>query len=482
MSSRLACLGLLAAGCAATLEQPTDELPAPAPLVGEAFARAEPPAEPALEPPGPWWRRFGDPESDALVEAALEHNLDLRAAAARLLAAEARAAVALGARWPSLDVSAGASRGFLTLPSDRRVYTDVFELSGALSWQVDLFGRLRAAERARTAEWIATAGDRDALAHALVARVLRSRVSLSVGNQRLVLARDVVESRAETLRIVEDRYARGVASTSAVDVRLARENLAAAQAALPAIERTQALLAHGLDELLGRKPGTSATDSELAAGLPETDPPPVGLPAQLVDRRPDLRAAAFRATAARAQVDVAVANLWPDLVIGLGGGLASDELDDLLSGQSLFGGLAADLAVRLFAGGALRAEVDAARADFEAQAADYQAALLTAVREVEDALVAERRLREELVLVRRRAEEASAAEDLARERYRRGLESLLVVLETERRRATAEDRELDLVAEVWNARIDLHLALGGNWTEDGEALAGRVGAGLEVGR
>ena len=477
-ASELAALALalspVAAGCAAP---GSVNWPDASPLTGEAFLAA--PAtgpSPGLEPPGRWWERFDDPVSDGLVELALVANLELGVASARVLAAAARAEAAFGVRLPALDLSAGAARSFVTVPSGRRSYANDYRMAGALSWQVDLFGRLRAAERARAAEWMASAADREALAHSLVASVLRARAGLAVAARRVVLARDVAASRRRTLEIVEQRYARGAASVSAVDVRLARENLAAAEARVPALRRELELQAHGLDELLGRKPGTALAealpDRPLASELPEAPAPPLGVPAALLDRRPDLRAAAFRARAAEADVDVAVAALWPDLVLGLQGGFAADELGDLLSAESLFGSLLGDLALRLFAGGSLRAEVDAARAGWEVEAGTYLAAVLRAVREVEDALVAERRLREELERVRAQAREARSAEELARDRYARGLESLLTVLETERRRAAADDRLQVLVLAVWTARIDLHLGLGGGWGLGGDGSSG----------
>lgn len=458
----------LAAACR-TEPEPSAELPDVNYLLGESYVRDDGLSSVAAGTASPrWWEQFGDPVTDRLVEDALKHNFDLRAAAARVLEAESRVRSAHGGRLPALDLGFGGARNFVTASGpERRVYANDFRASGALSWQVDLFGRLHATERARAASWMASENDRLALAQTLVALVVRDRVALSVGLQRVALAEEVIASRQSTLEIVEGRYSRGVESTSAVDVRLARENLAAARAALPNLELGLERTGHGLDELLGRKPGAILGDEGFAAGfavgLPVPPPPPPGLPARLIDRRPDLRAAAFRASAARADIDVAVANLWPDLVVSASGGFASDELDDLFDSGNLFGGLAADLAVRLFAGGSLRADIDAAGARFEAEGAEYAAAVLSAVREVEDALAGERLIRERLGFVRTQRDEAVLAEELARDRYGRGLESLLTVLETERRRRNADDLALLLTEAAWNARIDLHLALGGDW-------------------
>ena len=217
------------------------------------------------------------------------------------------------------------------------------------------------------------------------------------------------------------------------------------------------------DVLLGQTPGTLDLDSEIIAPLPDTPMPPLDVPAALLDRRPDLLAAEFRTASANAGIGVAIADLYPDLTLGAGIGYESSRLEDLFDPTQLFGSIVADLAVRLFEGGRLRAEVDAAEARYAAQASRYAGDVLNAIREVNDALVIESRIREQLDSVSRQVLEAEAAESLARDRYARGIGSLLVVLDTERRRRAAQDLKLLLQGEVWNARVDLHLALGGDW-------------------
>ena len=191
-----------------------------------------------------------------------------------------------------------------------------------------------------------------------------------------------------------------------------------------------------------------------------------GIPAQLLDRRPDLRAAEYRMIASNERIGVALADLYPSLTITAGGGWRGDDVSDLFSAESLFGRLLGELTQTLFAGGRLRAEVDAAKARLQAQANSYANNVLTAMREVEDALVQNHKLNERLAKVNQQVTEARLAEQLSRDRYGRGVEQLLVVLETERRRQIAEDSLLQVELDYWNARIDLHLALGGNWLGD----------------
>jgi len=451
---------LFSVSCATEHTQVADELPALAPLLGENYiAGSAAPGEDATV----WWTRFEDPVLDDLVERVLEHNLDLRVAAASVREAEALLSSATGSRGPTIDAQLGASRGFANVDPAGRVYDTSLRPSLRVAWQADLFGRLASVERAAAASLVAAESDRLALTHSLISAAVRLRAAESVARDRLDLADEVIESRSDTLRTVERRYERGLQSASALDVRLARENLASAESARPQLELELARTRHALDELLGRKPGSAPVTGDRADAIPTLAAPPLGLPADLLDRRPDLVAAAFRAEAAAADVDARVAARFPDLFLSASAGWDGDALEDLFDAQTLFANLAADLVAPLFASGRLDADIDAARARLEAGAASYAAQVLGAVREVEDAWISERLLRERLIAVEARLTEARIAEGLARDRYGRGLENLLTVLETERRRAGAEDLALLLHEAVWNARTDLHLALGGDW-------------------
>ena len=421
---------------------------------------------------GAWWRHFEDPTTDLLVAQALAANPDLVASAATVLEAAALRRIAIGNRLPAISAAAGADRSFQTRQAvfpfeggSEREYASFFSASVEIGWQVDLFGRLRRLQEQRTAEFAASATDHLALAHSLVAEVVRLRAQTSVAARRLTLAEDVIRSRADTLRLIERRYRAGVEAVGAVDVRLARENLAAAEADLPERRSVLDRSRHALATVVG-VPAGGLMELEPLPATPPSPPPSVGLPLALLDRRPDLLAEEFRTAAATAGVGVALAELFPDLTLGGDLGVAATELDALFDKDALLGSLVGRVSVPLFRGGALRANVDAARARRTAAAYRYASAVLTAVREVSDALVLEQRLAEQEQRLVRRVEAATAAEALARRRYTQGLESILVVLDTERRRAAAEDNLILVRGERWNARADLHLALGGDWVTD----------------
>ena len=422
-----------------------------------------------------WWSQFNDPVIDALVNSAIQNNLDIRIAAANVLESEALVRASTGNRWPQINAITSGERNFTGSSTGSsfntgtdRIYTTTYQVGASVAWQADLFGKLRSAQKASIADWQASQTDYQALMHTIIANVIRQRVQLAIATQRLNVATRILESRENTLEIVNRRYSRGVSNSSAVDVRLARENVYSAEASIYALEQNVIIAKHALDVLTGEKPGSnSITKNELTV-LPILNTAIAGVPAQLLDRRPDLRAAEFRLIASNERVGVAIADMYPDLTITAGGGWRDSELSDLFSSQSLFASLLGELTQTIFAGGSLRAETDAAKARLQIQANTYANEVLQAIREVEDALVQNAKLNQRLSKVNRQVDEARLAEKLSRNRYSRGVENLLTVLETERRRTTAEDTLLQVEENYWNARIDLYLSIGGDWVEPGK--------------
>ena len=422
-----------------------------------------------------WWSQFNDPVIDALVNSAIQNNLDIRIAAANVLESEALVRASTGNRWPQINAITSGERNFTGSSTGSsfntgtdRIYTTTYQVGASVAWQADLFGKLRSAQKASIADWQASQTDYQALMHTIIANVIRQRVQLAIATQRLNVATRILESRENTLEIVNRRYSRGVSNSSAVDVRLARENVYSAEASIYALEQNVIIAKHALDVLTGEKPGSnSITKNELTV-LPILNAAIAGVPAQLLDRRPDLRAAEFRLIASNERVGVAIADMYPDLTITAGGGWRDSELSDLFSSQSLFASLLGELTQTIFAGGSLRAETDAAKARLQIQANTYANEVLQAIREVEDALVQNAKLNQRLSKVNRQVDEARLAEKLSRNRYSRGVENLLTVLETERRRTTAEDTLLQVEENYWNARIDLYLSIGGDWVEPGK--------------
>ncbi len=412
-----------------------------------------------------WWQRFGDETTEELVEMALDANPDLYVAAARVLEAEALLDAAGGARLPQIGygLSANKARNSFVLPEVGRLNPEstTYGTNLNIAWQTDLFGKLKRSQQSTWANLLAEQAARDAVLHMVVASVVRARVQVATLERALDISRDVRISWESTAATVERRYRNGL--VGAVDLYLARENLASVRAAEVALSGSVVTARNALDVLVGRRPGLSGPLPRTLPELPNLDPVPLGLPAELLDRRPDLRQSEMRLASATYGIGVAIADLYPSLSLTASGGTASDNLNNLISSETFVYNLVANLVGPLFTGGQRRAAVDAARARTEQAAGMYAGAVLQALREVEDALVMEATIRDQLRFNDQRVSDARAANRIAKDRYQRGVEALLYVLETERRLRLAEEAWITTQANLWNVRIDLFLALGGDW-------------------
>ena len=409
-------------------------------------------------------------KSDAeLVREALNNNYSLKAAAARVIQAQAGLAEIRGLQLP--DVTYGLNRdrskrsfNFGGLGGGGRfsVMSTTWSHDISVIYILDLFGKLKRSERAAWAEMLAAEANEQALINSMIATVINARVNVATIQRRLDIARANTESRQKTLEIVERRYGQGLVGP--VDIRLARENLAASKALEPVIELSLITARHALDVLLARRPGSSDELPRTLADLPDLEPVPIGLPAFLLDRRPDVRAAEFSLRAANERIGVSIARLYPDLTLTGTYGFSGDTIEEIFQqDETEMYSAISRLAQPIFKGGQIRAQIDAAEARFAELAANYAGTVLTAMREVEDALVSERMLQSQLEYVRVRLREATAAESLSKQRYQRGVEGILTVLESERRRRMAEEELTVLTGRLWTTRVNLFLALGGDW-------------------
>jgi len=411
-----------------------------------------------------WWVRFGDSTTSVLVRQALENNYDLKAAAARVMQAEAALDQARGTLWPEVSYNLGrdrSKRSFKFGPDRFSILTETWTQDISVAYLVDLFGKLRHANKAAWADMLAAEANRQALVNSIIATVIKARIDIATTQKRLAIARANIQSRSETLKIVEDLYNKGLVGL--VDVKLARENLEASKALEPSIELSLATAQHGLDVLLARQPGSSEPLPETLADLPDLQSLPIGVPALLLDRRPDVISAEFALRAANERIGVSIAQLYPDLTLTASYGASADRWRDIWEHFAETYSAGFMLAQPIFKGGQLRAQVDAAKARYEELAANYATAVLTAMREVEDALVSEQMLQRQLVHTQSQLKEALAAEELSRQRYQWGVESILAVLESEQLRRTAEEQVAILKGQIWTTRVNLFLALGGDW-------------------
>ncbi|MEZ5299093.1 MAG: efflux transporter outer membrane subunit [Verrucomicrobiales bacterium] len=412
-------------------------------------------AVPAAGDPSDWIARFGDTSLATLCGEALEANRDLRAAAARVLAARERIAEARAAMLPQL--SSAFSSGRAERVGAARSEPD-FALGIEASWEVDLWRRLREATTAEAEDYLASEADLAAARQALAASVARTYFSAAEAASQSQLASETVASFAEALDVVEDSFERGVAS--ALDVRLARANIEGARAALERRRREEDSAIRALEVLAGRYPGKAIEPRKTLPSL--TAAVPAGIPSELLGRRPDIRAAERRARAADRRLGEARKLLLPSLRLTGSAGGASADLGRLLDKEALVWSIVSGLTQPILEGGRLRANIRRQEALRLAAAEDYAAAALNAFQEVETALAAESYLRAQEAALRRAAEESTAAAELALDRYSRGLEQIITLLESQRRAFDAQSALISAQGLRAQNRIDLYLALGGD--------------------
>lgn len=441
-----------------TLERdPPPPLAAPIP---ERFSELEADGDAQVER---WWTQFGDAELDTLVNHALADNLDLRRALARINQAEALARAAGAAQLPSVTANAGVSgrRNVFNLGGPIGVISNeeaLYSLGLSAAWEVDLFNRLGHTSDAADLDLAATREDKNALAMSLAARVTELYLQ-AVGERALIdllLAQEA--SAKKVVELVELRFGQGLAAIS--DVYAQRQQLATLTAQRPLAEARLQVAKHQLATLIGRPPSAlSLADVRALPPVPAT--PKAGVPAELLNRRPDVRAALLRVTAADHRVGAAIAAQYPSLNLSASTGFQAPDLLELF--EYWVWNLAANLVAPLFDGGRRSAEVDRTRAVLEDLVLAYGQATLTAVTEVESALAQESRQRQHVERLEDQLELARLAYTETEVRYASGLSTYLEVLTAQRALQQSEQSMLQARRQLLSFRVQLHRALGGTW-------------------
>lgn len=446
-----------AAGCSPHRPQPATLPAAIPPAYGEPAAAGEPTVV-----AGRWWQAFGDPRLNTLIEETFAGNLDLAQGYARLAQAEALLDSAVAAQKPSLDLAGSGGRRRQSIGPFGPITEDVWSLSAPAAFEIDLWRRLASRSEAARQEAAANREELKALYLALSARIADLYYLAIEQRAQLLLADNNIAAFADTLDRVERRYREGL--VPALDVYQSRQNLTAAQARRPQFENTLAATEHALATLAGRYP--QRANAGEAEELPETAPVfPSGVPSGLLARRPDVEASLLRLRASDARIAAAIAERFPALrLTGTYGG-ASTELGDLFASGSIFWNLLINLAQPLYDGGRRVAEVDRTRAVFEENLARYHQSVLTAFREVEDALAAERTTTERIARLREREAASAEALRLALDRYLLGLSDYLPVLTAQALNFDAQSQLLAARRQQIADRITLARALGGEWME-----------------
>ena len=431
-----------------------------------------------------WWERFEDETLSMLIEEARVHNLDLAIAASRIEEARALRGASLAAGLPQVSVentggrsrqsenAGGIGAAAAEIPSIP-LEQDLFEAAFNASWEIDVFGRIRRRVNAADARLDAAVEDRRGLMVIVFAEVARNYVELrSLQNQLAVAKRNEAIAR-QSFELTELLETRGLgAEFDRVRARADLQETIAAQAALEAAQRSSVA---ALAVLVGKQPA-ELTASLLAPAQTPTHARaiPVGLPSDLIRRRPDVRAAERRLAAATEDVGGEIADLFPSFVLTGAFGGASTSVDQLFSSGSEAWNYAGIVRWPIFTGGLERAQIRAARAGLEGARASYELAVLTALGDVESALaVYVFAVKERDVLLTARADRARGLE-LAEMRYRAGLDDLFQLLDAQRRLISLESEIAAADAALLSSAVGVYKALGGGWEDASPDGAARM--------
>jgi outer membrane protein, multidrug efflux system len=410
-----------------------------------------------------WWDIFQDEQLCTLIHTALQQNYDLRIAASRILEAKAQLGITRADQFPT--ASAGA--GIADVRTAQSKFLPAFETSTgqatlAAAWELDFWGKFRRATEAARANLLASEWARQEVVSTLVTNVGAAYFQLRALDLELEISKRTFDSRQESLRLTQ-MLANGGA-TSLLDVRQAEQLVFTAGAEIPALEQQIEQQENSLSILLGQNPGDITRGETLTEQRQPSQVPP-GLPSSLLERRPDIRQAEAQLVAANAEIGVARAAYFPQIVLSGSGGFQSSALTNLFSGPAGAWSFGASLAQPIFTGGRLRAGVRLAEAQQQTAALFYQQSIQGAFRSVSDALIAYRKTREFRAQQELLFQSAQDAARLSHMRYTGGATGYLEVLTNE---TNAFSAELNLAQARLNellALVQLYQALGGGWQQ-----------------
>jgi len=418
-----------------------------------------------------WWKSFRDPELDSLILRAAGSNYNLKAAEARVKAARALRGAALADFAPNVDLAASYTKARLSknaLNVTPKVFdTDTYQANFDATWEIDVFGGKRRALEAANASLAAIIEDQRDVLVSLLAEVARNYIEARNYQERLVIAQKNLEAQREAVNIAQLRFKAGLASE--LDVSQATALLAATHAQVPALESSLREAMYHLAVLLGQAPGTLLTELSRPASLALSPPEvPAGLPSDLLKRRPDVRRSERQLAAATAQIGVATAELFPKFALtgGTAGAVAGYEslhAGNLVNGASKFWDVGPTVTWRLLEYPRLRAEIRSQTAQQEQALAQYYQAVLSALEDVENALVAYGKEQERQGSLRDSVQSSRRALELANQLYTQGLGEFLNVLDAERTLYQAEDQLAQSEQNVSINLVALYKALGGGW-------------------
>jgi len=417
-----------------------------------------------------WWQSFHDAELDSLARRAAASNLNIRVATARLREVRAARRIVSASQGPTLDTSGGYARqrysanGFPPIPPGIPLDADVYQAGFDAAWELDVFGGTRRAVQAARAEVAAAEYSRRDVLVTVLAEVAREYVAARAYQRRLAVVASNIYVQEQILALTQELFAKGL--TGELDVQESKSLLATTQSQVPALQTGFSVAVYRLGLLLGQPPGALLEEMDAAAPIPAAPPAvPVGLPSDLLQRRPDVQQAERELAAATARIGVAVSDLYPKFSLTGTVGLQSVSAGDWFTAGSRFWTVGPTVQWRLFETGRIRAAVRVQNARVEQALAAYEESMLSAFTDVETALTAYAReqIRRQSLIQAAQAGEQSVA--LATDLYQHGLADFLRVLEAQRSLYQSQDALAQSDQAVSADLIALYKALGGGWEE-----------------
>jgi multidrug efflux system outer membrane protein len=424
----------------------------------------------------PWWEQFQDPVLNDLILAALADNKDVKIAAARVDQFLGQFTTTRSALFPQINAGFGASRqrasqlGPTPIPAGVSPVFNEFQAPLMVAWEIDLFGRVRRETESARASLLASEEGRRATILSLVASVATAYINLRDLDQQLTIAKATTDSRAGSVKVFQARFSGG--DVSQMELAQSQSEYEASLATIPQLETQIAQQEDALSVLLGRNPGPILRGRELTElALPAV---PAGLPSDLIERRPDLLQAEQNLVAANALIGAARALYFPQISLTGLFGSTSVQFSKLFTGPARVWSYAGSLTVPIFTAGSISGQVSQAEAQQQQALIQYQQAIQTAFQEVDDALIAVQKSREQLVVQARQVEALRTYARLARLRFEGGYTSYIEVLDAERSLFNAQLSYTQTNGLVFNSLIGLYKAMGGGWVVQAEAMTGRV--------
>lgn len=463
-------------GCAVGPDYTPPQMPTPEHWSGQGLVLDARPVDHAQTVN--WWKAFGDPTLDALVERAVAGNPDLHGARARIRGARSARLGAASGAWPSVQSKSGYTHNRSAAASGPggavSVESNLFQTGLDALWELDLFGGVRRSVEAADAELQASIEDSRDVLVTLAAEVALDYIDLRGTQEQLLIARRTLEAQRRTAELTRSRFGAGLAG--ALDVARADALVATTAAQIPALETTVRQTIYAISVLLGEEPAHTLDELLEPCPIPPAPPElPVVLPSELLARRPDIRRAQAALHAATARIGVATADLFPRFNLIGSAGFQGAKFNDWLKWSNRVWSVGPTIDWQLFTAGKVRSNIEIQKAARDEALSTYKKTVLAAFQEVENALVAYAGERERYKALQESVASNRRALDLARRLYTEGMTDFLDVLEAERSLYASEDALVESRRTLSRQVVALYKALGGGWEEDGGAAEGRSG-------